>query len=115
MSSPHSKLRAYQFALTFHRQACTIIDRLPPGFAHLSDQLKRASRSICLNIAEGSASYSRPNKTKYFRIALASAGECAAALDLVEIEHGISPDDLESARSSLEACSALTVGLIRRG
>jgi len=38
-SHSHCRLRAYQRDLTFHRQACAIVDRLPPGFAHLSDPL----------------------------------------------------------------------------
>ena len=114
MSHPHQRLKAYQFALRFHRQVISITRRLPTGFANLSDQLRRASRSICLNIAEGGSAWTKPNKCKYFRIALASAGECSAALDLFEIEHTISSSDLDSARSDLEALSALTVGLIRK-
>lgn len=113
-SHPHSRLRAYQFALSFHRQVCVLIDELPAGVVHLTDQLRRASRSVCLNLAEGASSWSRPNKLKYFQIALASAGECGAALDLIEIEQGQKIRNLEPIRSDLEACAALTVGLIRR-
>jgi len=47
------KLDVYQVAVRFLPLAATIADSLPPGYAALADQLRRASISIPLNIAGG--------------------------------------------------------------
>jgi len=52
--------------------------------ADLRDQALRASRSVVLNIAEGCARGGKPGKN-HFRIALGSAAESCAALDLARI------------------------------
>ena len=52
--------------------------------ADLRDQAVRASRSVVLNIAEGCARGGKPGKN-HFRIALGSAAETCAALDLTRI------------------------------
>ncbi|MCP5090518.1 MAG: four helix bundle protein [Gammaproteobacteria bacterium] len=49
----HEKLDVYQLSIKFVSLARRIIKRIPRGNADLSDQLKRASRSIPLLIAEG--------------------------------------------------------------
>ena len=43
----------------------------------------RAAESIVLNIAEGAQQESLKMAKKHYRIALASAAECSAALDLL--------------------------------
>ena len=48
----------------------------------LAKQLRRASPSIPLNIAEGAGEYSRPDKARFYRMALRSATECAAIFDV---------------------------------
>jgi len=50
---PHTRLRAYQRTLAFHRFVVGLKMKLPGGMATLYDQLKRASISNCLNLAEG--------------------------------------------------------------
>jgi len=80
----------------------------------LSDQLHRASTSVVLNLAEGASCRTSPMKRRHFSIALASAGECAAALDLVALETEDRSEGLEAAHDDIEAVGALTVGLIRR-
>lgn len=52
----------------------------------LKDQLKRASMSIILNIAEGSGKFSKPDKKNFFVIARGSVNECVANLRLMKIE-----------------------------
>jgi hypothetical protein len=52
-------------------------------------------------------------KRRHWNIALGSAGECAAALDLVDIEHGATPDQLVLARSHLRVATLRTLGLAR--
>jgi len=54
------------------------------GSADLRDQAVRASRSAVLNIAEGCSRGGRAGKN-HFRIALGSAAETCAALDLTGI------------------------------
>ena len=51
--------------------------------ANLRDQLRRASQSIPLNIAEGSARYTSRDKANFFRIARGSVFECVAILDVI--------------------------------
>ena len=49
----HEKLDVYQLAIKFLSLARRILKRIPKGNADLADQLKRASSSIPLLIAEG--------------------------------------------------------------
>ena len=49
-----------------------------------------------------------------FSIALASAGECAAALDLIGLETDAEDVEVREAREDPEAVGALTIGLMRR-
>ena len=79
----------------------------------MGDQLSRAAQSVALNLAEGAAARSRDVKRRHWNIALGSAGECAAALDLVGIENGAAPELLAKARGHLKVTTLLTLGLAR--
>jgi four helix bundle protein len=65
---------ALQLAETIHRAAI--------GDAELRDQLRRASKSAFLNLAEGLPSRSRANASRHFAIAIGSLCETHAGLDL---------------------------------
>ena len=71
----------YQAAVRFLPLAAAIADSLPPRYASLADQLRRASLSIPLNIAEESGKRSGPDQRRFYAIARGSAMECAAILD----------------------------------
>ena len=47
----------------------------------MAEQLRRASLSIPLNIAEGSGKSTGPDQRRYYAIARGSAMECAAIID----------------------------------
>ena len=84
-----TKFRTYQLALDFY-QTCKPI-RLP---IHLKDQLMRASSSIALNLAEGSAKPTHKDRMKYYSIALGSLREIQAIISLEqvsELESGADP------------------------
>ena len=75
------KLDVYQAAVRFLPLAVSTADSLPPRYASLGDQLRRASSSIPLNIAEGSGKSTRPDQRRFYAIVRGSAMECAAILD----------------------------------
>ncbi len=78
----HEKLDVYQAAAEFVELADRIVKGLPRGRAYLADQIQRAATSMPLNIAEGAGEYSRKDKARFYRIALRSATESAALLDV---------------------------------
>jgi four helix bundle protein len=86
----YEKLDVYRCSMEFLESAFALIDMLPKGFAHLGDQLKRASLSIPLNIAEGSGKASSAERRRFYEIARASALEssaivnCASTLNIVD-------------------------------
>ena len=53
------------------------------------DQIKRASLSIVLNIAEGAGKYSKNDKKNFYVIARWSVYECVAILRILKIEKKI--------------------------
>lgn len=110
----HERLLAYQRAREFHGFVAALKPRLPRGLGELFDQLLRASRSVCLALAEGANAYTPGIKREHFRRALASLGECASALDLIELETGGALWAPNSIRHHLDHTAALTVGLTRR-
>ena len=62
MALDHERLDVYHLALDFLVLASEIIEGLPRGRSHLSDQFSRASLSIVLNLAEGAGKHSKPDK-----------------------------------------------------
>ncbi len=82
MPFDHERLDVYRAALDFVVIANDIVEQLPRGRGHLSDQLTRASISIVLNIAEGAGKHSKPDKRRYYLTAAGSATVSAAILDI---------------------------------
>jgi four helix bundle protein len=78
----HRKLDAYRIAIEFVLVAFGFCEQLPQGHSLFADQLRRASTSICLHIAEGAGEHSRREKGRFYRIAKRSAIECVAILDV---------------------------------
>ena len=82
MNFDHERLDVYQASLKFAKLAITLVQTFPTGQSHLTDQLKRASVSISLNIAEGAGEFSRSEKASFYRMSRRSATECAAIVDI---------------------------------
>jgi len=78
----HERLNVYLTAIQFIGEASSLISQMPIGHSFLAQQLYRASVSIPLNIAEGAAEFSKKEKTRFYRMALRSATECASILDV---------------------------------
>jgi four helix bundle protein len=85
------KLTVYLKAKSFHIACKTIISRCKLE-KYVNDQLGRASYSIVLNIAEGSAKTSNADRRNYFTTARGSTFECVAVLDLLRDEKLIEDD-----------------------
>jgi four helix bundle protein len=84
----HEKLDVYQLAIKFTAASLAISDNIPKGYASLCDQLRRASMSVPLNIAEGVGKPSGADAARFHAIARGSAMECAAILDVVVVLQG---------------------------
>jgi four helix bundle protein len=81
----HEKLEVYQFSIRFLALATRLIDSIQRGNGALVDQLKRASLSIVLNIAEGAGYPSVAKRKNHYSIARGSALECGSVLDACKI------------------------------
>jgi four helix bundle protein len=82
-SFAHEQLDCYRLAVEVNRWFDQAV--FPAGRAHLKDQGLRASDSVVCNIAEGCARRGTAAGRNSLRIALGSAGECCAVLDLVSL------------------------------
>jgi len=81
---PHENLDCYRLAVGVARWVLTV--RFPPRCSDLADQAARASQSVPLNIAEGCRA--GPAGRNHFRIAMGSAAELCAVLDVVVLPEG---------------------------
>jgi len=99
----YQRLDAYQCALQFAGLAFQIIKALPRGNSALADQLRRATMSIPLNIAEGSGKTTAKERRRYHAIARGSAMECGAILDVLRLQdlHPQADSKAEEARTLL--------------
>ena len=108
----HEKLIAYQRSIQFVAWASPLLEKLPAKLA-VSDQLDRASTSVPLNIAEGNAKYTAPDRCRYFDTARGSALECAACLDVLVAKGKCTVEQMESGKQLLHETVSLLVGLVK--
>ncbi len=89
MISPALKdFRTYHLALDFYRECKKI--KLSPS---LRDQLTRATESIVLNLAEGSAKPTAKDRARFYSIALGSFRESQSILHLADENELLSKHD----------------------
>ena len=117
MAFDHERLEAYQVALDFFDLADHVVEqlRLRGGRSNLADQLGRAALSNVNNIAEGAGKLPKPDKSRFFAIAIAigSATESAAMLDVCLRRHLIASEAHDRGKQLLDRIVAMLVKLCR--
>ena len=106
------KLDVYQKAKAF----CILITKAisSENFDRTTnDQLRRASFSIKLNIAEGSSRFSNKDRKNFMIVAWGSAFECAAILEYLYEVSEIDKESYVNYLKNLEEISKMLFGLIR--
>ena len=114
MSFMFEKLEVYQRAIDLAEK----IDRLTEGFTdkgnhHLVDQLRRASISISLNIAEGNGRWHVKDRRNFFWIARGSAFECVPLVELCRRKKLITEETCQELRAELEVIAKMLTALIK--
>jgi len=89
-----------------------LLEEIPAKLA-VFDQLDRASTSVPLNIAEGNAKFTPPDRCRYLDTARGSALECAACLDVLVAKGRIGLDRIEEGKRLLSETVALLIGLCK--
>lgn len=126
----HERLDCYAVALQF---AAMVPDLTRSARPALRDQIERAASSVALNLAEGCARRTRPDRRHFFAMAqgcwtsplrglihltgpsaLASAMECAAAIDILRVTGRASHAEATRAKHKLTRIVQMLVGLRRR-
>jgi four helix bundle protein len=77
------------------------------------DQLRRASLSIVLNLAEGSGRFSKKDIRRFYVISRSSVHECAAILDLMHQEKIMKDGLFASLYKESEELSKILFKMIR--
>jgi len=112
MTLDHTKLDVYHRALDLLDHVDQVYEAMPPGRAHLKDQLDRAATSIVLNIAEGAGEFSKDEKHRFYRMARRSATETAAILDVLERRQAVPTTVLQPARDLIVRVVSMLVRLV---
>ncbi len=86
------KLEVYRKSRDFHITCKSLLKALSVE-KYVNDQLGRASYSAVLNIAEGSAKQTKPDRKNFFTISRASIFECVAILDILHEEEKINDQE----------------------
>ena len=76
----HKNFRSYQMALSLYKT----LNKLGCNNAIETDQLKRASLSIVLNLAEGSGKRTQKDRRRFFQMAFGSLREVQALLEILQ-------------------------------
>ena len=85
MTYKFEKLEVWELAIKFNNLAYRIAEKLPDHEKYnLNSQLKRASTSIALNIAEGSTGQSNAEQARFLSFSIRSHVEVVACIRLIQ-------------------------------
>jgi four helix bundle protein len=107
------KLRVYQKALEFTSRVYSITKLFPVEERYgLSDQFRRASVSIALNIAEGSGG-TKTEFRHFLKIARRSVRECVAVLEISFQQNYVTSELRLEIRNDCDSISRMIAGLLK--
>jgi four helix bundle protein len=117
MSKDHfifEKFDIYQRSIKFANSIYNITKKYPKSeqFSLIS-QLKRASLSISLNLAEGFCNHYKNEKIHYYRIAKGSIHECIPGLSISETQEFINKKEYQILYDECFELSRMISGLIK--
>jgi four helix bundle protein len=106
------KLEIYKKAKLFNSEIRQFIKltKLDPT---TKDQLRRASFSIVLNIAEGSGRFSKPDRKNFYVISRSSIFECIAILDVLKDEEVMPKEEYQKFYQDAEEISKMLYAMIK--
>jgi four helix bundle protein len=110
----HEKLDVYGVAIEFVTAAYSIAgsaNRSEPQ-GDVADQLRRASTSILLNLAEGAGEYAPREKARFYRLSKRSATECAALVEVYRRLALVDGEVADRARATLLRIVSMLIRLV---
>ena len=108
----YEKLQVYQMAREFNLEIRKNILSIEKLDRVSRDQLRRASMSVMLNIAEGTSRFSNADERNFYVIARGSVFECVSILDLLCEEQMITADQKSYYYSKAEDTSKMLFKMI---
>ncbi|MDB5271981.1 MAG: ribosomal protein [Chitinophagaceae bacterium] len=108
------KLTVYQKAKLFDQDVLSYVYANSSIDKVITNQLKRASLSIPLNIAEGTGRSTNPARKNFYVIARGSAFECAAIFDILKDRGNIRSDDYNDFYKKAEELSMMLFAMIKK-
>ena len=105
------RLRAYKLARSLADQVVALLSEADCSALH-ANQLRRATESLVLNIAEGSAHFSAARRLYHYQTAHADAVECAAAL--TRLRRRNPKLNIFRARTTAEIIASMLAALVRQ-
>lgn len=112
MSFDFEKLYVYREAKSLNKEIMLFLKENRSIDPYIKDQLKRASISCVINIAEGSGKFSKADKRNFYTISRGSTYECVSLLELILDDDKISQDKFDYFYKRLESLSKMLLGLI---
>ncbi|MFN6944539.1 MAG: four helix bundle protein [Cytophagaceae bacterium] len=109
----YQKLEVYQKAFLLNRKIYGFLKKDKDLPFYIKNQLGKASLSIVLNIAEGSAKFGKKDRRNFFVISRGSAFEWASIMDLLYEEKEISIDFYKETSDEFETISRLLFNMIK--
>jgi len=106
------KLEVYNKAKKFNKSVTVFLSTSKVDKT-TKDQLRRASFSIMLNIAEGSGRFTKPDKRNFYVIARGSTFECVAIFDYLKDMETIDEAIFNQYYAFLEEMSKMLFALIK--
>ena len=106
------KLEVYKKAKSFHLNCIEILKENKTNKT-TNDQLKRASFSIALNVAEGSGRFSKPDRRNFFVISRGSVFECVSIIDILHDTETIETEKFQSLLQNADELSRILYTMIK--
>lgn len=105
-------LDVYKKAKELNKEVLSFLKENKQIDSYVRDQLKRASVSIVINIAEGSGKFSKADKRNFYTTARGSVYECVSLSEIIFEENQIAKEKFDYFYQKFETLSKMLFGLI---